>query len=175
MDVRSTRARRLVFLLVACAALLVPSLAAAPGAAGAPPSGCRTETCTAYLRVGGTPAKWRSNEVFYPQNERLYADLSTGKRPLALVRSYGAELCRHRFAGGGIKAVVTACGTTTRIRVRAVSTKGKTRHLRIDYAATAAMGDGPAPAPPPPTGTGSNSAADILESVLKPITGLLGL
>jgi hypothetical protein len=167
--------RRRLSLLGACAALLIPTLAASPGATAAPPSDCRSETCTAQVRVGGTPAKWRSDEVFYPQNERLYADLSTGRRSLALVRSYGAELCRHRFTGGGIKAVVTACGATTRIRVRAVSAKGRSRTLRIDYAATAAMGDGPAPAPPPPTGTGSNAAADLLESVLKPITGLLGL
>ena len=73
--------------------------------------------------MGERAVKWASPEVFYPNNEQVFADLSTDRGPLALIRSYGAERCKHRFFGSGISALVKACGDYTALRVRAVRLK----------------------------------------------------
>jgi hypothetical protein len=161
LDVRSTHLRRLAAVLAFATAVF----AAAPAVAKAPPTSCRGDACTAQVRADRSRSAWRSPEVFYPRNERVYAGLSSSGVALRLVSSYGRGLCRHRFAGSGLRVVVKACGAKTPIRVRVVRAMTGLEDLRIDYAATTVLGDGPAPEVP----LGPDAAP------LQPITAMIGL
>lgn len=120
------------------------------------------------LSVGGTAVKWASPESFYPNNEQVWAGLATQGRSLALTRSYGPEMCKHSFFGGGISAVVKACGDqTTTVRVRAVRLKEGTRPLLVSYTAIPNF-DGQAA--PPPSGDPETGPVPLMH----PITGLPG-
>lgn len=140
------------------------ALLAPQAGSGSAPVDCREVTCTAPIDKGKRVVKWASPEAFYPNNEQIFADLSTDGGPLELVRSYGAEGCRHRFFGGGISALVKACGDVTSLRVRAVRVKRRALPLRITYSAAAAM-DG-APSIP---GHGSTRKSPELKPISKPV------
>lgn len=126
--------------VAATASLLAPG----PGSASAPVD-CREVTCATSFTVGGRTVKWASPEVFYPNNERVFAHLATERGPLALIRSHGAERCKHRLFGNGISALVKACGSLSPLRVRAVRLKRGALSLSIVYSASAAMDGAPAP------------------------------
>jgi hypothetical protein len=161
----SDRFRRVVALGAAVAALAV---AASPGSAAASPSGeCREVACTGSAGVGRTAVTWTSPQVFYPNNEEVFAAPVVGTLTLSEVRVYGPALCRHRFVGASMTVVIKACGAQTPLRVRAWRRKPGTRSLAITYAARPILGDpGPAPAAaPPPAGT--------IFDELRQITGLL--
>jgi hypothetical protein len=165
LDIRSTPLRRLAALSTVASALAVAALAAAPGVTtGAPPTSCRGDACTALVTADRSPAAWRSPEVFFPRNERLYAGLTSAGIPLQLAGSHGPGRCRHRFTGGGMRVAVVACGAKTPVRVRVLRAARGSSPLRIAYAAATVLGDGPAP--PPPTGPD--------EAPLRPITALVG-
>ena len=145
---------------LAALALLAPQ-----AGSGSTPVDCREVTCTAEVVVGERVVKWASPEVFYPNNEQVFADLSTDRGPLALIRSYGAKKCKHRFFGSGVSALVKGCGDYTALRVRAVRLKSGTLPLRVTYSASAAM-DG-APAVP-------GQGASLTSPQLKPISKSIG-
>jgi hypothetical protein len=147
------------------AAFAALALLAPQAGSGSAPIECREVTCSTSYMVGERAVKWASPQVFYPNNERVFADLSTDRGPMTLIRSYGAEGCKHLFFGSGISALVKACGSYTPLRVRALRLKRGTRPLSIVYSASAAM-DG-APAAPAP-------GASLTSPQLKPISKPLG-
>lgn len=120
---RGVNPRRCASLSVLAAAFASFALLAPQVGSGSMPVDCREVTCSATFDVGKTARKWASPEAFYPNNEQVFAALATARGPLTLLRTYGAEMCRHRFFGGGISALVKACGDMTPVRVRAVQLK----------------------------------------------------
>ena len=140
------------------------ALFAPQAGSGSTPVDCREVTCSAEVLVGERVVKWASGEVFYPNNEQVFAALSTDRGPLGLIRSYGAEKCKHRFFGSGISALVKGCGDYTALRVRAVRLKAGALPLRVIYSASAAM-DG-APAVP---GQGASLTSPQLKPISKPV------
>ena len=107
----------------------------AEGASATPTGACRDQLCAGAVKVGTMPVTWSSPEVFYPNNEDVYAGVFVGPRPLAEVRRYGPALCRHRFAGARISVVVKACLSETSLLVRATSARKNLKLVRISYAA----------------------------------------
>lgn len=161
----SVSRRRLGALAAFAAAFAVLTLLAPRAGSGSTPVDCREVTCSTSFMVGERVVKWASPETFYPNNERVFADLSTDRGSLTLIQSYGAEHCKHRFFGGGISALVKTCGPYSSLRVRAVRLKSGARPLSIVYSASAAM-DG-SPAPP-------SQGAAFASPQLKPISKPLG-
>jgi hypothetical protein len=160
----SDRFRRVVALGAAVAALAVAS----PGSAAASPAGeCREVACSGSAGVGRAPVTWTSPQVFYPNNEEVFAAPVVGTLTLSEVRVYGPALCRHRFVGASMTVVIKACGAETPLRVRAWRRKAGTRSVRINYAARPILGD-PAPAPAP-----APASAGTIFDELRQITGLL--
>lgn len=152
--------RRNAALCAFAAAFGALALLAPQTGSGSAPVECREVTCSTSFMVGERTVKWVSPQVFYPNNERVFADLSTDRGPMTLIRSYGAEGCKHRFFGSGISALVTACGSYSSLRVRALRIKMGARPLSIVYSASAAM-DGP-------------PMASLASPPLKPISKPLG-
>jgi hypothetical protein len=123
-------------LALACA---IPLLFA-DGAASTPGGDCREKLCVGSVQVGTVPVTWTSPELFYPNNEDLFAAVYVGTRELAEVRAYGPALCRHRFNGARIGVVVKACTPETALRVRAISRRKNTKLIRVIYAARPDIG-----------------------------------
>ena len=124
-------------LALACA---VPLLFA-DGASGTPSDACRDQLCAGAVRADSTMAiGWASPELFYPNNEDIFAAVYVGPRPLVEVRAYGPALCRHRFAGSRISVVIKACTPETTLRMRATSGRKNTKVVRISYAARPDIG-----------------------------------
>jgi hypothetical protein len=112
----------------------------ADGAASTPGGACRDQLCAGAVRVEALPVTWSSPELFYPNNEDLFAGVYIGTRPLAEVRAYGPALCRHRFTGARISVVIKACTPETTLRVLAKSRRKNTKMIRIFYAARPDVG-----------------------------------
>lgn len=119
-----------------------PTGGASPG--GSPTSPCRQVTCTVSFAVGSKVRRWNSRELFFPANEQVLAKLVASKAEATRLKSYGATLCKHRYFGSAMSILVTACGSSARVRVRAVRLKRGLRRLTITYAADPYMGDAPA-------------------------------
>ena len=102
--------------------------------------------------------RWSSPELFFPANEQVLGRFMAGKAEATLLKSYGAELCKHRFYGAAMSLLVTACGPQAQIKVRAVRLKRGLRRLTITYAADPYMGD-------------AGRASGLYEG-LTPLTGL---
>lgn len=160
--------RRLAPLATAVAALAaVATIALADGRAdgaatgGASPSSpCREVTCTISFAVGSKVKRWTSPQLFFPANEEILAKFVASKSKATLLKSYGAELCKHRFYGSATSILVTACGPQAQISVRAVRLKRGLRRLTITYAADPYMsGD-------------TGGRANALYEGLTPLTGL---
>jgi hypothetical protein len=142
-----TLGRRLASLAGAVAALAVTvTLALSVGSADGAPTGgaspsspCREVTCTVSFAVGSKVKRWTSPQLFFPANEQIMAKFVTGKAQATLLKSYGAELCKHRFYGAATTILVKACGLQTQVRVRAVRLKRGLRRLSITYAANPYM------------------------------------
>lgn len=163
-----TLGRRLASLAGAVAALAVSVTLAVPGGAahgastgGASPSSpCREVTCTVSLAVGSKVKRWTSPQLFFPANEQVMAKFVASKEQATLLKSYGAELCKHRFYGAATSILVTACGLQTQVSVRAVRLKRGLRRLTITYTADPYMsGD-------------TGGRANTLYEGLTPLTGL---
>lgn len=129
------------------------------------PAECRNAACVQTLSVGQTPTAWISPQLFYPNNEEVFAAPAVGAITLAEVRVYGPGLCRHRFVGAATTVVIKACGSQTPLRVRALRTKRSVRTVRISYAARPLL-DGE------PETTEAPEAPSIFDT-LRQITGLL--
>ena len=160
--------RRLASLATAVAMLAtVVVLVWAGGAAagsttgGASPSSpCRQVTCTVSLAVGSRVVRWSSPQLFFPQNEQVMGRFTSGKTDATLLKSYGADLCKHRFYGSAMSILVTACGTQAILTVKAVRLKRGLRRLTITYAADPYM-------------SGESGARDsAVYQGLTPLTGL---
>jgi hypothetical protein len=121
---------------LACALALLT----AATAAATPSRSCRDQLCTGAVRVGTMPVSWASPELFYPNNEDLFAAVHVGPRPLPEVRAYGPALCRHQFAGSRINVVIKACTPETTLRVRATSRRKNTKLVTVSYAARPDIG-----------------------------------
>jgi hypothetical protein len=160
----SVSRRRHGALCAFAAAFASLALLAPQAGSGSAPVECREVTCSTSFMVGERSVKWSSPQVFYPNNERVFADLTTDRGPMTLVQSYGAEGCKHRFFGSGVSALVAACGSNSSLRVRAFRVKRGARPLSIVYSASAAM-DG---APESPT-TGASLSSPQLKPISKPL------
>jgi hypothetical protein len=130
--------------VLACASLLalsVGSATAAPTGGASPSSPCREVTCTASFAVGSRIKRWTSPQLFFPANEQVLARFTASKATATLLRSYGKDLCKHRFYGSAMSILVTACGPQATISVKAVRLKRGLRRLTITYAADPYMGE----------------------------------
>jgi hypothetical protein len=122
--VRVTTPRSIV--LASLALLGAGLLAVAVERAGAaatiagPDAACRPSPCVAQLRVSIAPVTFRSQQLFYPNNEQISATLTAAGQPLTLRRSWGPGPCQHVYKGAGVSARVKACGPSTPVTVRAV-------------------------------------------------------
>jgi hypothetical protein len=140
---RATRATRAALAGAALTSLtLLATAAPAPGAAG-PGAPCRAVACQVEMTVGLDQMKWRSIEIFYPRNEDLEATLSSRGSALRPVETWGPNGCRSAYRGGGIVAVVKACGDATPFRVRAYRTKRTRVSLVVTYRASPSLGGDP--------------------------------
>jgi hypothetical protein len=128
-----------------------------------PPSECRDVVCAGSVQVGRNPVVWSSPQLFYPNNEDIFANPSVGGQALSEVRQYGPALCRHRFFGAGMVVVVKACAPQTPVRVRAQRLKRGGRKLDVSYSARPMLG-----------GEGELVATGTIYEGLKQITGLVG-
>jgi hypothetical protein len=161
-----TFGRRLASLATAVAVLSCVTVLAlgdgrAAGATGgaSPSSPCREVTCTTSLAVGSKVKRWSSPEVFFPANEQVMGKFVASKTEATLLKSYGAELCKHRFYGGAMSLLVTACGPQAQLKVRAIRLKRGLRRLTITYAAS-------------PYISGDAGRSNALYEGLTPLTGL---
>ena len=145
LEVTAKRRRRGRAAIAALTVLAIPLNATESGVA-APDSACREVICTGGTAVGPVRSSWTSPQVFYPNNEDVFASVKVGKRVLAEVRRYGPALCRHRFVGASTTVVIKACAPAGPVRVRAVRSKRGVRNLWIYYSARPMVGgDGDAP------------------------------
>jgi hypothetical protein len=160
--------RRLAPLVVAVSVLAASATLALAGdradgatTGGASPSSpCREVTCTVSLAVGSKVKRWTSPQLFFPANEQVLGKFVTGKTEATLLKSYGAELCKHRFYGAAMSILVTACGPQTQVNVRAVRLKRGLRRLTVTYAADPYMSGE------------SGGRASVIYQGLTPLTGL---
>jgi hypothetical protein len=160
--------RRLASLATSVAMLTtaVVLVLAGGGAAGSttggatPSSPCREVTCTVSLAVGSRVVRWSSPQLFFPENEQIMGKFTAGRMEATLLKSYGAELCKHRFYGSAMSILVTACGPQATINVRAVRLKRGLRRLTITYAADPYMSGE------------SGGRASAVYAGLAPLTGL---
>lgn len=120
-------------------ALSVGSAAGAPTGGASPSSPCREVTCTVNIAVGSKVKRWTSPQLFFPANEQVLAKFASGRTQATLLKSYGAELCKHRFYGAATSILVKACGLQTQVTLRAVRLKRGLRRLTITYAANPYM------------------------------------
>ena len=157
-----TTLRRAVPLSAAIVAIAAALTASDAGAAM--PAECRNVSCAGTLSVGRAPVLWNSPQVFYPNNERVFAAAAVGATALSEVRVYGPALCRHRFVGAGTTVVIKACGSQTPIWVRALRQRRGARPVRISYAAR--------PMLDADSGTVAPPAAPSIFDQLRQITGL---
>ena len=142
--------------------LMTSRAAGSPTGGASPSSPCREVTCTISLAVGSRVVRWTSPELFFPANEQVLAKLVAGKAEATKLKSYGAELCKHRFYGSAMSILITACGSQAVISVKAVRLKRGLRRLTITYAADPYM-----------TGeAGNGSRSSGLYQGLTPLTGL---
>jgi len=162
-----TLGRRLASLAGAVVALAVTVALAIPGttADGAstggasPNSPCREVTCTVSFAIGSKVKRWTSPQLFFPANEQVLGKFVAGKEQATLLKSYGADLCKHRFFGAATTILVKACGLQTQVSVRAVRLKRGLRRLTITYAADPYMGE-------------SDGRSKAMYEGLTPLTGL---
>jgi hypothetical protein len=173
MDNSSPHRRRLASLAAAVAMLATTGVLVFAGGdaaasstrttGGAVPSyPCRDVTCTVSLAVGSHVVRWTSPQIFYPENEQVLGRFVASRTETTRLKSYGAQLCKHRFYGSAMSILVTACGTEAQITVKAVRLKRGLRRLTITYAADPFMSDGE-------TGGGRSSS---VYAGLTPLTGL---
>jgi hypothetical protein len=130
------RPRHLVPLLAVSTVCSLAAPAAAPAQTPSePPSACRNTVCATTLQVGAKPVRWSAPEVFYPNNEDVFAGVVSRTKAIAEVRRFGPGLCRHGFKGAGVSVVIKACGPQAMLRVRAVRVKRGVRALSLSYVA----------------------------------------